>query len=420
MENYRNRGINNNKKLSAVRQTLNNNNGNAHAVCSPSYSSTWLYCPSSIRLGKDIPEPPPNENQIWGVDCHKISAFMLDDLLTQLKSHPNQVFNSEYIKENPLPTDMAPTILSYVSECERQLKSFDNYPKGFNAKTEITLTLNAEMGLFGTADLIATGNIDKNPEGIVIDLKTGDRVWVDATSPQLAFYAAALKQMSKKKLKRVKATIVQPRMNNIQSVIYEAEELDEWKLKFENAAQLVGEQFLVPANEMVFNPGSCCTWCKARSVCSAYAKHLQEKAALDFIDPSATTKDIVPKLSIEDISRLLSSKKQIEDFLEAVNDRACEMILAGETIPGFKVVEGRTHRRWKEEETVAKLVEGLGYEPFSKSLKSPSQLEKELGTRTFENIKKFVVKPEGAPTVVPIADKRAELTRGEEFKEGEI
>lgn len=115
------------------------------------------------------------------------------------------------------------------------------------------------------------------------------------------------------------------------------------------------------------------------------------------------------RLSPEEIGLILSHKKLIQDFLNAVEARAIDAELAGEDIPGWKVVEGRSLRKWGDEDQVADVLRQNGYEDdqiFSMKLISPAQAEKLIGKKSFGDYESLVVKPQGKPTIVPDSDKR--------------
>ena len=86
---------------------------------------------------------------------------------------------------------------------------------------------------------------------------------------------------------------------------------------------------------------------------------------------------------------------------------------------GFKVVEGRSVRKYKDETAVAETVANAGFDPFEKSVLGITAMTKLLGKAKFkELLSGLVVKPKGKPTLVPISDKRAAIkTAADDFKE---
>lgn len=124
--------------------------------------------------------------------------------------------------------------------------------------------------------------------------------------------------------------------------------------------------------------------------------------AADYEDPET--------LEPDEIAELLPQLDDITAWVKAVQERALSMALAGNTIPGYKVVEGRTRRIISDEDGAAKAITDAGYEPWNRKLKTITELEREMGKQSFgEIVGKYIVKPEGAPTLAPSSDKRPEI-----------
>lgn len=75
---------------------------------------------------------------------------------------------------------------------------------------------------------------------------------------------------------------------------------------------------------------------------------------------------------------------------------------------GFKVVEGRSIRKFKDEEAVAKAAKDAGYKDiYRQSLITLTEMQKLMGKANFEEILGgLIIKPLGKPTLVPNSDKR--------------
>ena len=86
---------------------------------------------------------------------------------------------------------------------------------------------------------------------------------------------------------------------------------------------------------------------------------------------------------------------------------------------GFKVVEGRSNRKYTDEDAVADTVKKAGFDPYEPKLLGITAMEKLLGKKKFaEILKGLVEKPQGKPALVPESDKRPEMnTAQEDFKE---
>lgn len=80
----------------------------------------------------------------------------------------------------------------------------------------------------------------------------------------------------------------------------------------------------------------------------------------------------------------------------------------GKSWAGFKLVEGRSIRKYADDQAVVEAATAAGvtdiYEP---RLKTITAFEKQLGKQLFTDILgDLVVKPAGKPTLVPESDKR--------------
>jgi hypothetical protein len=253
---------------------------------------------------------------------------------------------------------------------------------------------------FGTGDvvLIADGVME------IIDLKYGKGIPVSAEdNSQMRLYAlVALYQFGMLfDVEKVKMTIVQPRLDSISTDEIEAEKLLDW-----------ADSFVKPRAEMAVNgegefaAGDHCRFCRARATCRKRAEANLEMAKYDFQDPDL--------LSIEEIGEILVQAEELQKWAKDVQAHALEQAEKhGVKFPGWKLVEGRSNRKYTDEGAVAQtlLAEGFGEDKiYTKSLMGISAMEKSIGKKTFgELLTDLVIKPTGKPTLVPESDKRPEI-----------
>ena len=260
---------------------------------------------------------------------------------------------------------------------------------------------------FGTCDLlILDGDAIE-----VIDLKFGKGLKVDAIdNSQLRLYALGAVDNFNFifEAKKVRMTIMQPRLDHISTDEMEIDELLKW-----GDEEVRPKADLAYAGEGEFNPGEHCRFCGVKDRCRARANENMRLAALDFkAAPLLTDLEVVRVL--EQIDELVKWAKDVESYayLEAINNN--------KEWPGFKLVEGRRTRRYSSEEAVAeKLLEaGYGEERiYSKSLLTLTKLEKELGKKDFEEIiGSLIERPPGKLKLVPDDDKRIEVGSSAEIE----
>ena len=120
-------------------------------------------------------------------------------------------------------------------------------------------------------------------------------------------------------------------------------------------------------------------------------------------------------LSPEDIGTILGKIDRLVKFADDVKSSALSKALDGEEIPGWKVVEGRSNRKYSgTEEEIVRQCEGAGYDQallYERKLLTITAMEKLMGKKQFsEVLGAYVEKPAGKPTLAPESDKRPAIT----------
>ena len=106
-----------------------------------------------------------------------------------------------------------------------------------------------------------------------------------------------------------------------------------------------------------------------------------------------------------------------------IKDYAADLAINhGKEWLGYKIVEGRSTRRYKDENVVAKIAEANGiHDIYQRKLLPITKLEKQVGKKKFtELFSQEIVKPAGKPTLVPNSDRRQSIGKSnpkDEFKE---
>ena len=90
--------------------------------------------------------------------------------------------------------------------------------------------------------------------------------------------------------------------------------------------------------------------------------------------------------------------------------------------PGYKLVLGRSNRKYTDEDEVAEAAQKAGYtDIYKKSLIGITEMERLMGKKKFKEILgSLVYKPDGKVTLVPDSDKREAVktaTAEADFKE---
>jgi hypothetical protein len=208
-------------------------------------------------------------------------------------------------------------------------------------------------------------------------------------------------------IRQVEIYIDQPRLNSYEGWTCKAEELLAWGESIKPIAQ----KAFMGLGE--YKAGDWCRFCRANGICKAQASQ-QTSAFDDFKD--ATTGELPNPafLTPEVLADALTRGSSLVEWYNSVKDKALELILSGQKIPGYKAVEGKSSRCWSDQDkALDKLLESgidraVVYDSVPKSL---AQLEKMLGKPKFtELVGEFVVKPQGKPTLADAGDKRKEFS----------
>lgn len=346
-----------------------------------------IECPPSVRLTEDM-EDSESVYAEEGTEAHLL-------LEKKVKEHFGIPFTEDishmqyYSSEMEECTDIA---LNYIVEVYERLSEEGKHP--FIASETIVDFADVVPEGFGSADIIIVYD-----GGIFIgDYKHGAGVEVSAKeNVQLMIYAYGALQMfdSIYPISEVHMAILQPRISNISEWSISRDELLKW------ANEVVKPRAkLAYEGKGEYSCGSWCRFCKARSTCKHRAS---EMLALE------GHKDM-NLLSVEEIAEILSKIDALVTWSNDIKEYALTQALNGVRFPGFKLVEGRSIRKYSDEAKVVEVLEANNLDPYEKKLLSITELIKRIGKAQYVNlIEPLVVKPAGKPTLVPESDKRQEI-----------
>jgi hypothetical protein len=253
---------------------------------------------------------------------------------------------------------------------------------------------------FGRGDLVII--TDDMVE--IADLKYGKGILVDAhDNSQMRLYAlGAYNELSHLyDIKRVRAHVLQPRMNNWSSEELSVEELLDWA-----NTTVVPMAALAWVGEGDRVAGEHCSdyFCRARFTCPARNIASQELVKTAFSVLPA--EDLTP----EQMAKVLLRADEVIKWLNDAKAWALKQVEKGTKVPGFKLVEGRSNRKYANEQQVAEALESSGLtqdQIYNRSLLGITAMEQLLGKKKFaEILGDLIEKPKGKPTLVPDSDKR--------------
>lgn len=362
-----------------------------HALLSASGAHRWMNCTPSARLEQEF-EDSSGKSAAEGTAAHALAEHKLRRALKVRSKKPVSKYDSD---EMDSYTDgyvefIRKLITHAKQECSdpvvlvEQRLDFSKYvPSGF-----------------GTGDclIIADGTLH------IIDLKYGKGVLVEADdNPQMKLYALGALQLFDGiyDVNAVSMTIYQPRRENVSTHTVFKESLYQWaELAFKGEGEYV--------------PGEHCQFCRAAVKCRARAEVKLNLARLQFALP--------PLLTDEDIEEILTLLDDLTSWANQIKAYALEAAVShGKEWQGFKLVEGRSNRRYANEEAVAEAAKAAGYHDiYRQSLVTLTEMERLIGKVKFQEILGGLIeKPSGKPTLVPLSDKRQAINTSakHDFKE---
>ena len=361
-----------------------------HAVLSASSSHRWLNCSPSARLEQEF-EDRETEAAAEGTAAHALCEHKLRRALKRQSRKPISKYDCE---EMDTHTD---NYVQFVLETIAQAKEHCADPI-INIEQRLDFSCYVPHG-FGTGDCIIIA--DKTLH--IIDFKYGQGVLVEAEqNPQMMLYALGALRIYDNlyDIEDVAMTIYQPRRENISTWTISVSDLVSW-----------AENELVPKARLAFEgkgeyiPGPWCTFCKAAVKCRARAEEKLALARYEFAQP--------PLLTDAEIEEILSKLDDLTRWAEEIKAYAQDAALNhGKQWHGYKVVEGRSVRKYSDESAVIEAANAAGYHDiFRKSLLPITEMEKLMGKQEFaEVLSGLIIKPAGKPTLVPITDKRPAMT----------
>ena len=376
----------------------------AHAFLSPSASHRWLSCTPSAKLNAAVPDQPSPYAQ-QGTCAHELCAYLVEKALGRDVKDPTE--NLDYYDQ-----EMQQCAESYrdfvMEEYERAKQTCPDPEVLIEQKVDFSKWVE---GGTGTADCIIL--TDGTAE--IIDYKNGLGVLVSADSeefggnPQLMCYCLGLIDMFDGiyDIDTLRMVIYQPRRDNCSIHEMSKADLVNWA---ENV--LVPRASLAMKGEGEFHAGNHCQFCKVKATCRKRAEYNLEMAKYDFEMPSV--------LQDHEIDAILMRVDQLIAWASDVKEFALEQALQGKDYGHFKVVEGRSNRKYTDEALVAQAVINAGFDPYEKSVLGITAMSKLLGKKKFEELLgSLTFKPQGKPTLVSKSDKRPAMknTAKEDFKE---
>lgn len=372
-----------------------------HALLSASSSERWLNCTPSARLEETVPE----KASAYAAEGTLAHSKAEEKLTNYLDGHPRKKVQCPDKEMDEATTNYR----NYVIEVLNAEKKKDPCAQLF-VEVEVDLSKWIPEG-FGTSDAVVVSTDTLH----IIDFKYGTGVPVSAYhNSQLLLYAAGTMNIYEPLygFSNITVHIYQPRIDHFDSYTTTVEKLEKWL----NGTVLPMAK-MAYAGEGTKVSGDWCKFCRAKATCKQRAHEMYGLAEekMDHL------------LSTEEIAELLPKLGPIAKWAKDLQDYALEQAMSGTKYKGYKVVEGASRRKITDDLEAMKRLQTAGY-PYTDitetRLKTITELQKLVGKNELPKVLgDTLVKPPGAPTLVPESDKRPDITEasafeafGEEFK----
>ena len=341
-----------------------------HSILAPSSAERWLSCPASIRveaaLGGTVQSTSFYAEE--GTSAHALGEIEVSAAFNLIPPSQAKLLRSIW-RESATAAgfdvdEIAYHIEGYVQFIREQASI---YPMS-QVRAEQRLDTGVP-GCWGTSDVVIV-----SPKHVgIVDLKYGSGYKVSALgNPQLRLYALGALATYGDVLgdtEIVRATVYQPRMDNVSTEELNTEELLAWR----SWVLPIAESAL--GDRATFGPSdAACRWCHASGQCRAqmeWSTRRDFEVAPDLLSPAELSE------ALEELPRVKAWAAAVE---VAALDRAYDK---RQPIPGWKVVLSGGQRSVKDSVAAITRLLSLGFseeQVSEKKLKGIGDLEKLLKT----------------------------------------
>jgi len=374
-----------------------------HALLGASSAARWIACPPSARATEHLPGETSKYAE-EGTRAHELCEKALRYKLAKWEAGIPFDLLSDWAQQS-MPTEMFNAVCRYTSFIHELWVGFPCRP-GVFIEQEVDVSQWVPGG-FGTCDCLLIG------DGIlhIIDFKYGQGVPVNPEhNPQLMYYALGAYALFEgiEEVDTVRLSIVQPRMQ---------EEPQTWELPLADLLTWAREVLQLAAElawkgEGVYHPGGHCRFCKAYPSCRAWQKQYGPLAGFEPYPEPAT-------LSDEELGEWLQKLEGLAAYAKDLEEYAQQALLDGRSLPGWKLVQGRSTRKWTDQDAAFRQMEHDGIDEAMLYTRTPISLtaaEKMIGKKKFaETMSAFITRAPGAPKLAAASDPRPAYNRLEGF-----
>jgi len=411
----------------------------AHSTWSASGFEQRMLCPGSHVLQQGKPRRS-SQYAAEGTAAHQVLTWALQE------SRPAAAYIGRVIEADGFTFTVDEDMAGHVQVCIDYVTDAAGDEGVIFADIRVNYSQyldTPELEAWGTADVI----IARGDELIVIDFKYGMGVEVSAErNPQMSLYALGALQAYQglvADFERVRMVISQPRIKKAASEFdISVEELETWGRSTARSAVNTCRNAMavdrtqvtsaVSWDRVYLRPGEKqCKFCSAKAECPALRAEVHAYALGSGHATPATPDefaecDPVPVHeaigTVDDgpqwLAACLSKVDLIEDWCKAIRAETERRLLAGESVPGYKLVPGKKGaRQWVDAKVAEETLKSMRVkleDMYDLKLISPTTADKlakagTIGPRQWPRVQALFVQSQGKPHVAPVDDPRPAL-----------
>lgn len=326
-------------------------------------------------MEKDLPDSSSPYARL-GTAAHELAAIVLQNPPAQ----PSNYLGMEIKVAYEIAGEPAEEIFVVDEEMAEAVKVYTDVVRGLltpntdhGIETRISLApLKPPIAMFGTTDCWIWHPEHRHLD--VLDYKHGIGVVVEPEkNSQAMYYALGTVLALGKRPDHITLHIIQPRAPHTDGPHRW------WDMKYEELVEfrheLMADAAATQEPDAPLVPGDWCRFCKAQATCPALHAEAVEVTGELLVQDEPTELAEPERLSLEQVQRVLTVAPTLKKWLEAVQAHAHDLIVAGQEVPGWKLVPKRVFRKWKDDEAAATFAMRHGIEAYGEKVLTPAQME---------------------------------------------